>query len=67
MVGWFTWRREIGLQLTAWILQGFFAVILIMLVVLFQRDLRQLFERIAVWGLRRNSGLSTSGEKGWPG
>ena len=54
--------REIGLQLTAWILQGFFAVILIMLVVLFQRDLRQLFERIAVWGLRRNSGLSTSGE-----
>jgi diadenylate cyclase len=54
--------REIGLQLTAWILQGFFAVILIMLVVLFQRDLRQLFERIAVWGLRRNSGLSTSDE-----
>lgn len=48
--------REIGLQLTAWILQSFFAVFLIVLVVLFHQDLRQLFERIAVWSLRRNSG-----------
>jgi uncharacterized protein (TIGR00159 family) len=54
--------REFGLQLTAWILQGFFAAFLIMLVVLFQRDLRQLFERIAVWSLQRNAGAPTSNE-----
>ena len=59
--GFYFAAREIGLQLTAWILQGFFAVILIMLVVLFQPDLRQFFERIAAWGLRRN-GSSTSNE-----
>jgi len=54
--------RGIELQLTAWILQGFFAVVLIMLVVLFQRDLRQLFERIAVWSLRRNTDSAPSNE-----
>lgn len=60
--GFYFVAREAGLQLTAFILQGFFALILIMLVVLFQRDLRQLFERIAVWGLRRNTGSTASNE-----
>src|SRR5262245_61437702 len=46
--------RQLGLGLTAWIFQGFFAVFLILIVVLFQADLRQGFERIALWGLRRN-------------
>jgi uncharacterized protein (TIGR00159 family) len=45
--------RALDLQLTAWIFQGFFAVFLIMIVVVFQEELRQLFERIAMWGLRR--------------
>lgn len=45
--------RQLGLALTAWIFQAFFAVLLIVLVVVFQRELRQLFERIAVWGLHR--------------
>jgi uncharacterized protein (TIGR00159 family) len=54
--------RELGLQLAAWILQGFFAAFLILLVVLFQRDLRQLFERIAVWSLQRNAGAPSSDE-----
>jgi diadenylate cyclase len=60
--GFYFVAREIGLQLTAFILQGFFALILIMLVVLFQRELRQLFERIAVWSLRRNAGSAASNE-----
>jgi len=46
--------RQLELQMTVWILQGFFAVLVIVLVVVFQEDLRRLFEQIAVWGLRRN-------------
>jgi uncharacterized protein (TIGR00159 family) len=45
--------RQVGMQLTAWIFQGFFAVLVIVLVVIFQSELRRLFERIAVVGLRR--------------
>ena len=44
---------QLELQLTAWFFQGFFAVLIIFLVVVFQDDLRRLFERIAVLGLRR--------------
>jgi uncharacterized protein (TIGR00159 family) len=54
--------RELGLQLAAWILQGFFAAFLIMLAVMFHPDLRQLFERIAVWSLRRKTGAVASNE-----
>lgn len=46
--------RSFGLQLTAWLLQGFFAIFLIIVVVIFQEELRQLFERLALFGLRRN-------------
>ena len=45
--------RQLGMQLTAWLFQGFFAVLVIVLVVIFQSELRRLFERIAVIGLRR--------------
>jgi uncharacterized protein (TIGR00159 family) len=45
--------RALDLRLTAWLLQGFFAVSLIILVVIFQEELRQLFERIALYGMRR--------------
>lgn len=45
--------RALGLQLTAWIFQGFFAIFLIIIVVIFQEELRQLFEYVALWGLRR--------------
>lgn len=41
------------LQLMAWIFQGFFAILVVIIVVIFQEELRQLFERLAVWGLRR--------------
>ncbi|CAG0989911.1 Cyclic di-AMP synthase CdaA [Myxococcaceae bacterium] len=45
--------RQLDLHLTAWIFQGFFAIFVIILVVIYQRELRQLFERIAVVGLAR--------------
>lgn len=41
--------RYFDLQLTAWLFQGFFAIFLIIIVVIFQEELRQIFERIAVW------------------
>ena len=46
--------RYLDLQMTAWVFQGFFAIFLIMIVVIFQEELRQLFEQIAVWSLGRN-------------
>ena len=45
--------RYLDLQMTAWVFQGFFAIFLIMIVVIFQEELRQFFERIAVWILAR--------------
>ena len=43
--------RYLDLQLTAWLFQGFFAIFLIIIVVIFQEELRQIYERIAVWSL----------------
>lgn len=45
--------RVLELNLTAWIFQGFFAVFVVMIVVIFQEELRQMFEVVAVWGLGR--------------
>src|SRR5439155_24180703 len=45
--------RYLDLQMTAWVFQGFFSIFLIMIVVIFQEELRQLFEQIAVWSLAR--------------
>ena len=47
--------QQLGFQLTAWLLQGFFAVVVLILIIVFQEDLRRLFERIAIWGLRRQA------------
>jgi uncharacterized protein (TIGR00159 family) len=44
--------RAFDLQLTAWMFQGFFAIFLVVVVVIFQEELRQLFERLATWRLR---------------
>lgn len=49
----FLLARQLQLQMTIWILQGFFAVGVLVLVVVFQDDLRRVLEQIAVWGLRR--------------
>jgi uncharacterized protein (TIGR00159 family) len=48
--------RAFDLQLMAWIFQGFFAILVVIIVVIFQEELRQLFERLALWGLRRQDG-----------
>lgn len=47
--------RLLDLRLTAWIFQGFFAVFLVILVVIFQEELRQLFERVALWSFGRRN------------
>jgi diadenylate cyclase len=46
--------RQFNLMLTVAVLQGFFAVILVALVVIFQEELRHFFEQIAQWSLGRN-------------
>ena len=53
--------QQLELQLMVWLLQGFFAVLVIVLVVVFQEDLRRAFEQIAVWGLLRRSRTPGSG------
>jgi len=53
--GLFLLARQLELQMTVWLLQGFFAVLVLVLVVVFQEDLRRLFEQIAVWSLRRTT------------
>lgn len=45
--------QQAGMYLTTWMFQGFFAIIVIALVVIFQEELRSFFERLAVWSLRR--------------
>ncbi len=45
--------RALDLRLMTWIFQGFFAIFLVIIVVIFQEELRQLFEWLAVWSLRR--------------
>jgi uncharacterized protein (TIGR00159 family) len=49
----FLLARRFNLVLTTALLQGFFAVILIALVVIFQEDLRYFFERVALWWVER--------------
>jgi len=50
--------RVFQLYLTAVVLQAFFAILLVALVVIFQEELRRFFERLAMWAniRRRNSG-----------
>jgi uncharacterized protein (TIGR00159 family) len=50
--------RKFNLLLTVALLQGFFAVFLVALVVIFQEDLRYFFERVALWWLERRLPLS---------
>ncbi len=45
--------RWLDLELTTWALQGFFAAAALVLVVIFQEELRQAFEELAAWALGR--------------
>lgn len=51
----YTVARIMGMYMTVWIFQGFFAVLIIAIVVIFQEELRHIFERIAVWSLQGGS------------
>jgi len=52
--------RIFHLYITEYILQGFFAILAIALIIIFQEDLRRFFERLATWGIIRKgpSGMS---------
>ncbi len=43
--------RQFHLVLTVAVFQGFFTIILVAIVVIFQEEIRHFFERVAVWGL----------------
>lgn len=43
--------QQFNLVLTTWVFQGFFAVILLASVVIFQEEIRRFFEQVAVWSL----------------
>lgn len=49
---------RLELQLTAWILQGVAAIFLVLVVVVFQDDLRSAFEQIGRLGVRRRAAIS---------
>lgn len=43
--------RQFNLVLTASVLQAFFAIILVAIIIIFQEEIRHFFEQIAVWSL----------------
>jgi diadenylate cyclase len=51
--GLYTAAQALDLQLTTWLFHSFFAISVVMIVVIFQEELRQLFERVALWTVRR--------------
>ena len=55
IAGLFGLAHGLDLELTTLLLQGFFAAVAVMLVVVFQDDLRRMFEVIAVRALRRTA------------
>lgn len=55
--------RYFQLYLTAVILQGFFAVLLVALIVIFQEELRRFFERLATWGRFRKEKIGAASQK----
>lgn len=57
MGGVYLLARWLNLVLTTALLQGFAAVILVALVVIFQEDLRYFFERVALWWIERRAPL----------
>jgi diadenylate cyclase len=52
--------RIFHLYLTEYVLQGFFAILIIALIIIFQEDLRRFFERLATWRIVRKIPLGTS-------
>lgn len=44
--------RQMGMVLTTWLFHGFFAIIVVALVIIFQEELRRFFEHLATWSWR---------------
>ncbi len=53
LAGFYVLAEALDLQLTTAIFRSFFAISVLLIVVLFQEELRQLFERLGVWSVRR--------------
>ncbi|MDD5629087.1 MAG: hypothetical protein PHU21_08480, partial [Elusimicrobia bacterium] len=53
LMGVYLLARVLGMYMTTFIFQGFFAIFIIAVVVIFQEELRSIFERIAVWSFAR--------------
>lgn len=53
--------RQFGLALTAAVLEGFFAVLVVALVVIFREELRRFFEQVARWSPARGLGAQLEG------
>lgn len=51
VAGVYLFARTMGMVLTTGLFHAFFAILLVALLVIFQEELRSLFERIAVWSL----------------
>lgn len=62
-MGVYTFARAAGMYMTVWIFQGFFAVFIIAILIIFQEELRSIFERIAVWSLARKPRAETAPEQ----
>ena len=52
LAGLYVLAEALDLQLTTAIFRSFFAISVVLIVVLFQEELRQLFERLGVWSVR---------------
>ncbi len=53
LMGVYLLARVMGMYMTTLIFKGFFAIFIIAVVVIFQEELRSIFERIAVWSFAR--------------
>ncbi len=52
--------RIFHLYITEYVLRGFFAILVIALIIIFQEDLRRFFERLATWRFIKKGSLDTS-------
>ncbi|MDO9515745.1 MAG: diadenylate cyclase [Syntrophales bacterium] len=52
--------RIFHLYITEYVLRGFFAILVIALIIIFQEDLRRFFERLATWRFTLKGSLDTS-------
>ncbi|PCI37089.1 MAG: hypothetical protein COB53_07595 [Elusimicrobia bacterium] len=59
----YLFSRSTGMVMTTGIFHGFFAILVVALVVIFQEELRAVFERIAVWSLASGAGTSPTGSE----